>query len=238
MRAACRLECRPESSCAPLQTGSPAWAVCGPAPPPLLAPLLTQVPPGPRPPRRFTNITRDFRGTLDYILYTSDSLAPAATLEMPDESECRSKSNAGGCWVGGGAHRSAGGGESGAVLRGGGGGARLLTGALALPMAQRRPQGAAGRRRRRRRLAHLRIACRRPGANSCQHGPQPRLSASPLPPAPPALPAGLPNDSWSSDHVALMVEFNYVQPQGGAGAGGAGAGAPAAGGGGAAAANS
>lgn len=45
---------------------------------------------------RFTNITRDFRGTLDYILYTTDSLAPAAALELPDESECRSKSNAGG----------------------------------------------------------------------------------------------------------------------------------------------
>lgn len=37
--------------------------------------------------------------------------------------------------------------------------------------------------------------------------------------------AGLPNDQWSSDHVALMVEFQYVQPPGGAAAaGGAGAG--------------
>ena len=32
-------------------------------------------------------MTRDFKGTLDYILYTSDSLAPAALLELPDESE-------------------------------------------------------------------------------------------------------------------------------------------------------
>jgi hypothetical protein len=44
---------------------------------------------------KFTNIGRDFRGTLDYILYTTDSLVPAAALELPDESECRSKSNAG-----------------------------------------------------------------------------------------------------------------------------------------------
>lgn len=38
---------------------------------------------------RFTNVTRDFKGTLDYILYTSDSLAPAALLELPDEGEVR-----------------------------------------------------------------------------------------------------------------------------------------------------
>lgn len=44
---------------------------------------------------RFTNVTQDFKGTLDYILYTSDSLAPSATLELPDESEVRTKSNAG-----------------------------------------------------------------------------------------------------------------------------------------------
>ena len=51
-----------------------------------------------RTPRRFTNLTRDFRGTLDYLLYTTDSLAPAAALELPDESECRSgKTHAGGC---------------------------------------------------------------------------------------------------------------------------------------------
>lgn len=66
---------------------------------------------------RFTNITKDFRGTLDYILYTTDSLVPSATLELPDDSECRSKSN-----------------------------------------------------------------------------------------------QGLPNDNWSSDHVALMVEFSYASP--------------------------
>ncbi|KAL4441485.1 hypothetical protein ABPG77_001989 [Micractinium sp. CCAP 211/92] len=76
---------------------------------------------------RFTNITKDFRGTLDYVLYTTDSLVPGAALELPDESECRSKSN-----------------------------------------------------------------------------------------------AGLPNDNWSSDHVALMVEFMYVQPQAAAAAGSTG----------------
>lgn len=44
---------------------------------------------------RFTNITRDFKGTLDYILYTTDSLVPCSTLELPDESEIRTKTNAG-----------------------------------------------------------------------------------------------------------------------------------------------
>ena len=68
---------------------------------------------------RFTNITRDFKGTLDYILYSKDSLVPSAALELPDETEVRGKS---------------------------------------------------------------------------QHG--------------------LPNDQWSSDHVALMVEFQYRAPTG------------------------
>ncbi|KAI3426985.1 hypothetical protein D9Q98_006929 [Chlorella vulgaris] len=77
---------------------------------------------------KFTNIGREFRGTLDYILFTTDSLVPAAALELPDESECRSKSN-----------------------------------------------------------------------------------------------TGLPNEAWSSDHVALMAEFRYVQP---ASAAAATAGAP------------
>ena len=36
---------------------------------------------------RFTNMTRTFKGTLDYILYTSNSLAPTAVLELPDELE-------------------------------------------------------------------------------------------------------------------------------------------------------
>ncbi|KAK9827722.1 hypothetical protein WJX81_005188 [Elliptochloris bilobata] len=36
---------------------------------------------------KFTNVGKDFKGTLDYILYTTDSLAPVATLELPDESE-------------------------------------------------------------------------------------------------------------------------------------------------------
>jgi hypothetical protein len=52
--------------------------------------------------------------------------------------------------------------------------------------------------------------------------PPPPCSALLLP-----LTAGLPNDNWSSDHVALMVEFRYVQPASGA-AGGGGTGAAAA----------
>jgi CCR4-NOT transcription complex subunit 6 len=37
----------------------------------------------------FTNFTRDFRGTLDYVLHSADALAPTALLELPDESEVR-----------------------------------------------------------------------------------------------------------------------------------------------------
>lgn len=44
---------------------------------------------------KFTNITRDFKGSLDYILYSTDSLVPSATLELLDECEVRSKTNAG-----------------------------------------------------------------------------------------------------------------------------------------------
>lgn len=36
---------------------------------------------------QFTNVGKDFKGTLDYILYTTDSLAPVAMLELPDDSE-------------------------------------------------------------------------------------------------------------------------------------------------------
>jgi CCR4-NOT transcription complex subunit 6 len=35
----------------------------------------------------FTNISKDFKGTLDYILYTKDSLIPTAILELPAEAE-------------------------------------------------------------------------------------------------------------------------------------------------------
>ena len=35
----------------------------------------------------FTNLTKDFKGTLDYILYTSSSLVPTAVLELPAEVE-------------------------------------------------------------------------------------------------------------------------------------------------------
>ncbi len=38
---------------------------------------------------QFTNVGKDFKGTLDYILYTTDSLAPVATLELPDDAEVR-----------------------------------------------------------------------------------------------------------------------------------------------------
>ena len=34
---------------------------------------------------QFTNVSKDFKGTLDYILFTTDSLAPCALLELPEE---------------------------------------------------------------------------------------------------------------------------------------------------------
>eukprot|EP00195_Chlamydomonas_chlamydogama_P016392 CAMPEP_0202900342 /NCGR_PEP_ID=MMETSP1392-20130828/11166_1 /ASSEMBLY_ACC=CAM_ASM_000868 /TAXON_ID=225041 /ORGANISM="Chlamydomonas chlamydogama, Strain SAG 11-48b" /LENGTH=568 /DNA_ID=CAMNT_0049586715 /DNA_START=168 /DNA_END=1874 /DNA_ORIENTATION=- len=39
----------------------------------------------------FTNITKDFKGTLDYILYTNNSLQPTAVLELPVEAEVQSR---------------------------------------------------------------------------------------------------------------------------------------------------
>jgi CCR4-NOT transcription complex subunit 6 len=40
---------------------------------------------------QFTNYTSTFKDTLDYILYSSDSLVPVATLELPDVSEARGR---------------------------------------------------------------------------------------------------------------------------------------------------
>jgi CCR4-NOT transcription complex subunit 6 len=36
---------------------------------------------------RFTNAGRDFKGTLDYVLYSADALTPTALLELPDEAD-------------------------------------------------------------------------------------------------------------------------------------------------------
>ena len=36
---------------------------------------------------QFTNWSKSFKGTLDYIFHTSESLVPVATLELPDESD-------------------------------------------------------------------------------------------------------------------------------------------------------
>ena len=36
---------------------------------------------------QFTNLSKDFKGTLDYILYTSDSLVPCAVLDLPEEGD-------------------------------------------------------------------------------------------------------------------------------------------------------
>lgn len=75
-------------------------------------------------------------------------------------------------------------------------------------------------------------------ANAIPTSVQRPLTAPPPPLphlAPPAC-AGLPNEMWSSDHVALMVEFNYVQPPAAAGTPGAASGTPSGGGSAAAAA--
>lgn len=69
-----------------------------PAPNPMLTHIFSPWPPFPL--NRFTNATRDFKGTLDYILFTTDSLVPSASLELPDETEVRTKAIAGE-WVGG-----------------------------------------------------------------------------------------------------------------------------------------
>ena len=39
------------------------------------------------PPVQFTNMTKGFKGTLDYILYTTEALQPTACLELPEEAD-------------------------------------------------------------------------------------------------------------------------------------------------------
>ena len=39
---------------------------------------------------QFTSLGKDFQGTLDYILYTSDSLVPTAALDLPEEADVSS----------------------------------------------------------------------------------------------------------------------------------------------------
>lgn len=34
---------------------------------------------------QFTNVSKDFKGTLDYIFFTSDSLVPVALLDLPED---------------------------------------------------------------------------------------------------------------------------------------------------------
>lgn len=60
----------------------------------------------------FTNITKDFKGTLDYVLYTQSSLQPTAVLVRGD---------GGAAWGGGGAGEETAGGR-GVVRRSRGGG--------------------------------------------------------------------------------------------------------------------
>ena len=42
---------------------------------------------------QFTNMGQGFQGTLDYVLYTTNSLVPTATLELPDESDIKDTRN-------------------------------------------------------------------------------------------------------------------------------------------------
>ena len=44
---------------------------------------------------QFTNIGKDFLGTLDYILYTDNSLVPTAMLELPEETEVKPRATSG-----------------------------------------------------------------------------------------------------------------------------------------------
>jgi CCR4-NOT transcription complex subunit 6 len=89
---------------------SSAYAAAARAPPPggdaalpdggaaaeALRQRLDAPPPGGTGEPRFTNCTRDFVGTLDYIFYTRDSLAPTALLELPDEATLRGPRGNGG----------------------------------------------------------------------------------------------------------------------------------------------
>ncbi len=39
----------------------------------------------------FTNMTKDFKGTLDYIFYTNTSLQPTSILELPTEADVQTR---------------------------------------------------------------------------------------------------------------------------------------------------
>ena len=44
---------------------------------------------------QWTNVSKDFKGTLDYIFYTHESLVPAALLELPEDSTVQKTKNSG-----------------------------------------------------------------------------------------------------------------------------------------------
>ena len=44
---------------------------------------------------QWTNVSKDFKGTLDYIFYTHESLVPAALLELPEDSTVQKSKNSG-----------------------------------------------------------------------------------------------------------------------------------------------
>ena len=44
---------------------------------------------------QWTNVSKDFKGTLDYIFYTHESLVPIALLELPEDSTVQKTKNSG-----------------------------------------------------------------------------------------------------------------------------------------------
>lgn len=44
---------------------------------------------------QWTNVSKDFKGTLDYIFYTHESLVPVALLELPEDSTVQKTKNSG-----------------------------------------------------------------------------------------------------------------------------------------------
>ena len=44
---------------------------------------------------QWTNVSKDFKGTLDYIFYTHESLVPVALLDLPEDSTVQKTKNSG-----------------------------------------------------------------------------------------------------------------------------------------------
>ena len=138
---------------------------------------------------QFTNVGKDFKGTLDYILYTTDSLAPVAMLELPDDSEVAARGPPASC-------------------------SPCLQGFIVQNMQKCKDIRTSSPRYHAELIGHHHVVL------SCQEPALPRMGfeqgSCGAAQVQRGKHSGLPNEHWSSDHIALMAEFMYRVPAAGA----------------------